>query len=255
MRRKILTLFITILMVTSCFTLVSAENSTNEILTNENNNDDEESRIKDESERIGEVVESKEYGFVNVPFSDGYNGFCINLAQKETNAGEEFVVKNTSAAVNRNGDEIGNYLKILFVDYYDFTVNNPRQAQDIIWKFSDNYHVYDHEIVKGIMELAESGRIIPDHGEEKIINNTTKVKFDFEVLDSQKGSTQNFFGYKLTYSDIMNNILGNSSNNNENTIENETIPENNTTTENETIPENNTTTENETIPENNTTTE
>ena len=232
-------------MVTSCFTLVSAENSTNEILTNENNNDDEESRIKDESERIGEVVESKEYGFVNVPFSDGYNGFCINLAQKETNAGEEFVVKNTSAAVNRNGDEIGNYLKILFVDYYDFTVNNPRQAQDIIWKFSDNYHVYDHEIVKGIMELAESGRIIPDHGEEKIINNTTKVKFDFEVLDSQKGSTQNFFGYKLTYSDIMNNILGNSSNNNENTIENETIPENNTTTENETIPENNTLLENQ----------
>ena len=35
MKRKILTLFITILLITFCFTLVNAENSTTEILTNE----------------------------------------------------------------------------------------------------------------------------------------------------------------------------------------------------------------------------
>ncbi|MBR0270790.1 MAG: hypothetical protein IJQ68_02190 [Methanobrevibacter sp.] len=238
MKKKLLMLFISILAITSCITLASAENSTNDLIANENNIGE------DESKRIGEKVKSEEDGFSNIAFSDGYNGFCINLAQKEAYAGQEFEVKNTSAAVNnRNGEKIGNYLKILVVDYYDYTIENPRLAQDIIWKFSDNYNECNHTIVKGIIELAESGRIIPDHGEEKIINETTKVKFDFEVLDSVNWATQNFFGYKLTYSNIINEgILGNPSEDNGDTNESE-IPENNTT-QNETIPQNNTTTEN-----------
>ena len=190
-------------------------------------------------------MKSEEYGFSNVPFSDGYNGFCINLAQKETTAGQEFEVKNTSAAVNnRNGEEIGNYLKILVVDYYNYTIENPRLAQDIIWKFSDNYNECNNTIVQGILELAQNGRIIPDHGEEKILNETTKVRFDFEVLDSVNWKTQNFFGYKLTYLDLVNDgMLGNSSEENntfEDIFESE-IPENNTNQTN-----NNTTTENNT---------
>ena len=198
-------------------------------------------------------MKSEEYGFSNVPFSDGYNGFCINLAQKETTAGQEFEVKNTSAAVNnRNGEEIGNYLKILVVDYYNYTIENPRLAQDIIWKFSDNYNECNNTIVQGILELAQNGRIIPDHGEEKILNETTKVRFDFEVLDSVNWKTQNFFGYKLTYLDLVNDgMLGNSSEENntfEDIFESE-IPENNTNQTN-----NNTTTENNTNQTNNNTT-
>ncbi len=239
MKKKILTLLISILAIISCITLASAENSTNEIIANENNIGE------DESKRIGEIVKSEEYGFSNVPFSDGYNGFCINLAQKETTAGQEFEVKNTSAAVNnRNGEEIGNYLKILVVDYYNYTIENPRLAQDIIWKFSDNYNECNNTIVQGILELAQNGRIIPDHGEEKILNETTKVRFDFEVLDSVNWKTQNFFGYKLTYLDLVNDgMLGNSSEENntfEDIFESE-IPENNTNQTN-----NNTTTENNT---------
>ena len=104
MKKKLLTLFISILAITLCITLVSAENQTNEIIANENNIEENESK------RIGEVVKSEDRGFVNVPFSDGYNGFCINLAQKETTAGQEFKVQNTSSAINNgNGNEIGNY--------------------------------------------------------------------------------------------------------------------------------------------------
>ena len=157
----------------------------------------------------------------------------------------------------------------MFVDYYDYIINNPEGTQKIIWSFSDNYNNGNKTIINEIINIAKSGRVIADHGEEKTLNNTTKVIFDFEVLDSDKGWAQNFFGYKLTYKNITNGILGDMNDNTNENIENETIPENNTTEnnnttqekpenetiKNETIPEKpeNETIKNETIPENNTT--
>ena len=293
MKRKVITLFISIIAIMSCITLASAYNNTNELMMmetdpyaeEENKLGNIENSPKNESDRIGENVESTDKGinnegYLNISFNDGYNGYCINKGQAGAKIGDGFTVKDTSAAINNNNkNEIGNYLKILFVEFYDYIIKNPRETQKIIWSFSDDYKYGDKEIINEIKNIAKSGRVISDHGEEKIINNTTKVIFDFEVLDSDKKGAQNFFGYKLTYKNILNNILGDKNDNTNNeTIKNETTPENNTTennnttTENETIPEkpennttenNNTTTENETIknetiknetiPENNTT--
>ena len=267
----------------SCITLASAYNNTNELMMmetdpyaeEENKLGNIENSPKNESDRIGENVESTDKGinnegYLNISFNDGYNGYCINKGQAGAKIGDGFTVKDTSAAINNNNkNEIGNYLKILFVEFYDYIIKNPRETQKIIWSFSDDYKYGDKEIINEIKNIAKSGRVISDHGEEKIINNTTKVIFDFEVLDSDKKGAQNFFGYKLTYKNILNNILGDKNDNTNNeTIKNETIPEKpeNNTTENETIPEKpeNNTTENETIPEkpennttenNNTTTE
>lgn len=185
--------------------------------------------------------------------------------------GDEFEVKDTFAAINNQRKyEIGNYLKILFVDYYEYIIENPQGTQKIIWAFSDNYMSADNRIIQDIMNIAQSGRTIADHGEEKILNNTTKVIFDFEVLDSQKRGAQNFFGYKLTYQDLFKeetneneNILGNNTQENQtNETENKKpILQNNKTNENntenitnETTPETQTqnkTEENITNPENN----
>ena len=251
----------------SCITLASAYNNTNELMMmetdpyaeEENKLGNIENSPKNESDRIGENVESTDKGinnegYLNISFNDGYNGYCINKGQAGAKIGDGFTVKDTSAAINNNNkNEIGNYLKILFVEFYDYIIKNPRETQKIIWSFSDDYKYGDKEIINEIKNIAKSGRVISDHGEEKIINNTTKVIFDFEVLDSDKKGAQNFFGYKLTYKNILNNILGDKNDNTNNeTIKNETTPENNTTENNNTTTENETI-KNETIPENNTT--
>ena len=254
----------------SCITLTSADNTTNELMMMENSPyAEEENRLgnienspKNESDRIGENVKTtnkgiNDNGYLNISFDDGYNGYCINYGQAGADVGDNFKVKNTSAAINnKNYEQIGNYIKILFVDYYDYIINNPEGTQKIIWSFSDNYNNGNKTIINEIINIAKSGRVIADHGEEKTLNNTTKVIFDFEVLDSDKGWAQNFFGYKLTYKNITNGILGDMDDNNTNesieneTIKNETIPEKpqNETIKNETIPEK---PENETMPENN----
>ena len=249
MKRKIITLFISIIAIMSCITLTSADNTTNELIMMENSPyAEEENRLgnienspKNESDRIGENVKTtnkgiNDNGYLNISFDDGYNGYCINYGQAGADVGDNFKVKNTSAAINnKNYEQIGNYIKILFVDYYDYIINNPEGTQKIIWSFSDNYNNGNKTIINEIINIAKSGRVIADHGEEKTLNNTTKVIFDFEVLDSDKGWAQNFFGYKLTYKNITNGILGDMDDNNTNeSIENETI-------KNETIPENNTT--------------
>ena len=245
MKRKIITLFISIIAIMSCMTLASAYNNTNEIIMMENDlYVEEENKLgniensaKTESDRIGENVKTtnkgiNDNGYLNISFDDGYNGYCINYGQAGAEVGDNFKVKNTSAAINnKNDNEIGNYIKILFVDYYDYIINNPEGTQKIIWSFSDNYERGNKTIINEIIDIAKSGRVISDHGEEKILNNTTKVIFDFEVLDSAKGWARNFFGYKLTYKNITNNILGDTNDNNTN----ETTPENPKNETNETI--------------------
>ena len=257
MKRKIITLFISIIAIMSCMTLASAYNNTNEIIMMENDlYVEEENKLgniensaKTESDRIGENVKTtnkgiNDNGYLNISFDDGYNGYCINYGQAGAEVGDNFKVKNTSAAINnKNDNEIGNYIKILFVDYYDYIINNPEGTQKIIWSFSDNYERGNKTIINEIIDIAKSGRVISDHGEEKILNNTTKVIFDFEVLDSAKGWARNFFGYKLTYKNITNNILGDTNDNNTN----ETTPENPKNETNETTPENPKNETNETI--------
>ena len=257
MKRKIITLFISIIAIMSCMTLASAYNNTNEIIMMENDlYVEEENKLgniensaKTESDRIGENVKTtnkgiNDNGYLNISFDDGYNGYCINYGQAGAEVGDNFKVKNTSAAINnKNDNEIGNYIKILFVDYYDYIINNPEGTQKIIWSFSDNYERGNKTIINEIIDIAKSGRVISNHGEEKILNNTTKVIFDFEVLDSAKGWAQNFFGYKLTYKNITNNILGDTNDNNTN----ETTPKNPKNETNETTPENPKNETNETI--------
>ena len=237
LKNKFFCLFIIFLTITSGVSLVSAENATEQDpkLTIETT---EEEKIKNESERIGENVTVKEDGYLNISFDDDYNGYCINKGWKGATSGENFTVQNTSSAVNSNtGKEIGNYIKILFVDFHDEVTKNDRLTQNVIWSFSNNYYSHDYmDIVEKVIKIAESGRVIADHGETININNTTKATFDFEVLSSGDYGYQNFFGYKISYSDIINKIpiLGSNNENSNNSIEE--IPKQDTNNNIEEIP-------------------
>ena len=126
---------------------------------------------------------------------------------------------------------------------------NPLMVTLAVWEFTDNPYKTDSylEIIPEILKEAQDGRIIPDHGEIKKINNTTEAIFDFECLQSTDDKIQNFFGYKITYREILTEIIGNAVPNE--TLENKEPPENNTQTEtedNETQENINTTENNET---------
>ncbi len=203
------------------------------------------SESESEKNRIGEEVRATQSGNYNITFDDGYNGYCINLGDAAAEYNDLFTVQNTSLAVNHNtGEPVGNYIKTFFVEFYDIAVSDKYKAQEVIWAFTDNFTFYDQDLLEEIKEKSLE-KIIPDHGAVKRINNTAEAIFDFEVLDSQKQSSQNFFGYKIRYNAINEGGLGAVEPEN-----NTTVPENNITT-----PETNTTPEeNKTIPENNITT-
>ena len=154
----------------------------------------------------GDTATSQREGIRNVTFSDGYNGYCINMSKDHAYVGSEFTIKDTSFAINNKyNTPIGNYLKILFVDYYDFAIKDADNTSEVIWDFSDRYYLdSSNPITQAILKDAEDGRTIPDHGAVKKINSTTEAVFDFEIFNPSDDSIQNFFGYEITFRSIQN---------------------------------------------------
>lgn len=220
-------LLIIFLTITSSMGLVSAQNNTeDEILI-----DSEKNKLSADSGT--KKVLASEDGHYNISFSDGYNGYCINYMQEEAVTGDEFSVKNTSAAVNnKNGEDIGNYLKTFFYNHYNTAMEDKIKTQHIIWHFSDDFNGWrvDPKLIEEIKDSSKK-TYIPDHGAILKINNTTEAVFDFEILSTSEANHQNFFAYKVLFRDILSTITNNTENttSNENTLENNTKIENNTT--------------------------
>ena len=245
MKYRILTILTIFLIVSSASNVVSAniidENST-EIAKTDRINESKEAK------RTGERVTATSQGYQNITFDDGYNGYCANKYLKDADIGDEFIVQDTSKLVNPNYNEsVGNYLKILFVDHYDYVMANQLSATLAVWEFTDNPYKTDSylEIIPTILTEAQDGRIIPDHGEIKKINNTTEAIFDFECLESTDDKTQSFFGYRITYREILSSIM-NSTEMIENITTNKTLEDNKTTENNNNTQENNETINNNT---------
>ena len=158
------------------------------------------------------IVESEENGHLNTSFSDGSNGYCLEYGEKEAEIGDKFYVVNTSYAKNNvDNKAIADKLKVFFIEHYDFTQKMPPvYTQHIIWYFSDNFY---HPISIGenmdmIDEIIRSTHKYPDFG-FKIVNNTTKMYFNFAVLISQYLHHQNYFAYKIWFEKIKENITNN----------------------------------------------
>ena len=73
-------------------------------------------------------------------------------------------------------------------------------------------------LIENIKSTA-STKTIPDSGAVRQINNTTEAVFDFQVLSSDKSGHQNFFAYKITYRDIVKDIISNASGSNDTSAE------------------------------------
>ena len=191
--------------VTTCMNFVSAENETN---------------ILRSSESEEEVLASED-GHVNITFDNGYNGYCINYGEHEAKTGQEYSVKDTTYATNKNsGESVGNYLKTYFVNYYDDAMRNDIVTQHTIWHFTDDFNGWriDPLLIENIKSTA-STKTIPDSGAVRQINNTTEAVFDFQILSSDKSGHQNFFAYKITYRDIVKEIIANASGSNDTSAE------------------------------------
>ena len=221
MKKPLFTILLVIFAITSCLNFVSAENET-DILRN--------------SESEEEVLATKD-GHLNITFDNGYNGYCIEYGEHEAKIGQEYSVENTSHAINKNtGESVGNYLKVYFVDYYEDAMRDDIVTQHTIWHFTDDFNGWriDPLLIENIRAAAAT-KIIPDSGAVRQINNTTEAVFDFQVLSSAESDNQNFFAYKITYRDIIKDIIGNS------TISNDTSNEEHenvtNSTENSTISE------------------
>ena len=106
----------------------------------------------------------------------------------------------------------------------DDAMRNDIVTQHTIWHFTDDFNGWriDPILIENIKSTA-STKTIPDNGAVRQINNTTEAVFDFQVLSSDKSDHQNFFAYKITYRDIVREIIGNATSSNSTASENQNI--------------------------------
>ena len=204
--KKVVKIFIIFLLAASTLNFAFGQNETEITLAN--------SELESKN-KINDEVKAREEGHFNISFDDGYNGYCINYGKNHALIGDSFTVTDTSHATNnKTGESIGNYLKVFFVDYYEEAMKNEIVTQHTIWHFSDDFNGWrlDYDLIENIKTTALK-KSIPDHGATLKINDTTEAVFDFEVLKSGNSNNQHFFGYKISYRDIMNEIENSSETN------------------------------------------
>ena len=200
MKKPLFTILMILFAITTCMDFASAETETN-ILKNSQS----------------EEVLATEEGNLNISFDNGYHGYCINYGNHEAKIGSEYSVENTSYATNKNtGESVGNYLKVYFVDYYDDAMRDEIVTQHTIWHFTDDFYGWrlNPLLLENIKSTAAT-KTIPDSGAVRQINNTTEAVFDFLVLNSDKSDHQNFFAYKITYRDIIKDMIGSADSSND----------------------------------------
>ena len=159
-------MFIIILAAASSFNFAAAQNETEMMITN---------TAEETLNRNSAKVECLESGCFNITFEDGYNGYCINYGKEDAEIGDTFTRENTSHATNKNtGEDVGNCIKVFFVEYYDHAMKNEIVTQHTIWHFTDDFNGWrlDYDLIDDI-KATSATMTIPDHGAVRKINNTT----------------------------------------------------------------------------------
>ncbi|MBP3371301.1 MAG: hypothetical protein J6L88_02120, partial [Clostridia bacterium] len=158
----------------------------------------------------GEYVTTRQAGYQNILFSNGYRGFCIDYHKDSARNGEGFIVaENTSIADNNlTHEDISGLLKAMFVHCFDtvfvksgntYVIRNAETVQFAIWKLTDDLNFNDQQAYALVDAVkAYDGPEIPDHGYTLYLENGDEVIFDFIVVTPKNSNTQNFFAYKLT---------------------------------------------------------
>ena len=164
----------------------------------------DESSLSDNGDSQDSPVTTDTGGIRNISLSDGYNGYCIDMALHGSEPGQSFDVVDTSVIKSHIYDEpVGEYLKILFYNYYDEVKDDKDKTSELIWTFTDRYYKDStNELILKVLSDYEGGLRVPDHGAVKKLDDDHEMVFDFETLISGEESIQNYFGYKVSTREI-----------------------------------------------------
>ena len=145
-------------------------------------------------------------GYINVPLTDGYYGFCINnhrFAPKIHDALDDS--KDNIIINNIDGSDVTEYVKILLYKYLNNT--DVRNIQNYIWTFTDEKYLNSkYSIVKQVIADYNNGFRVPDNGAVYPINSTAGVIFDFKVGINFNIANQNLVMYKQTFVNLTHGL-------------------------------------------------
>ena len=139
--------------------------------------------------------------------TDGYYGFCAERFNDRPYDGVYDNSLNLLKNVN-NGQEVGEYLKILIYQYVDKLDDLKEYTfEDYVWAFTDfEYWNSDDPIIKEVIALYDSGFRVPTENACKVLPNGTLMYFNFSSLITPTAQ-QNLFLFKLDYGDVMDGNL------------------------------------------------
>lgn len=137
-------------------------------------------------------------GYLSVPLSNGYYGFCINRHRQAPEIYDAFDDSDGNIIINSiDGSDVTEYVKILLYKYLNKT--DVSDMQYWIWIFTDKNYLNNHDpIVRQVIADYNSGFRVPDNGAVYPINSTTGVIFDFKVGNNFNINNQNLVMYKQT---------------------------------------------------------
>ena len=155
-------------------------------------------------------ITSTATGYWDVPFSNGYRGFCLDVNLHGATSGNSFTVAgDTSAATsNRDGSDISQQLKILFTQCFEdifeangsggYRIKDSNTIQAVVWSYSDGQHIWGTQKELANAVAAYSGPAIPDNGYTRTLSNGDTITFYFAVMAPVDETVQHFFAYNFT---------------------------------------------------------
>ena len=161
------------------------------------------------------TITAIESGDSNISFENGYKGYCVEWGEHSAEEGQEFYVKNSSTIDNSN------YLKTMFLFFYNQTQKDVYATQHMIWKFTDDkqFSRFNQTWYNQIVDTGDKCTI-PDAGKIKL-NDTHQFSFDFKAFVPFIDEFQNFFAYQFLIEQIPDNStiqINNSTVNNSTTL-------------------------------------
>ena len=236
MNNKILLALIVILISITCLGIVSADNETNETL-----------ELAEETIDMTNYIMPTAISGNQITFSDGFTGFCLDLAKDAITSEDGYTVGSESDPA------LENYIKLSIIECYK--QNRENDIESIVTSFVDGSYQSKSDDV--ISEVLNSDETIGNEAVEEI-DNTTEATFTFEHLTSANEDKSDCIAYSVSLRTVeTEDVIGASENDtsdeeavSEDSSENDTIAaEDNNDTVNEdektTEPDNNKTNEKE----------
>ena len=176
-------------------------------------------------ESVQETVTAQDNQFANVPFSNGYHGFCLNADLAAPVSGQQFTISDSTSVAKNHIDntDVSQLIKILFtqcfeeifikteqgyvipntsrtIPDYSFPYFPASSVQNLIYHYVGNN---PSSTGGGIgnrwdrMVKAYTGSPIPDSGFKKTLANGDVITFYFLVMLSGNSEKQDMFAYHL----------------------------------------------------------